>query len=82
MQYAFENRRSSELFDMYDTDTNDYDDYFIQQACRINALTMTPTKTRILFSCQLSHRTNERTDSFGRRLKPLCPIHQERIEIT
>jgi len=27
-------------------------------------------------------QTNERTENFERRLKPLCPIHQERIEIT
>ena len=25
---------------------------------------------------------NEWTESFGRRLKPLCPIHQERTEVT
>jgi len=28
------------------------------------------------------NNTNERTESFGHRLKPLCPIHQECIEIT
>jgi len=44
------------------------------------------TPKRFEIGCQLllitKRNETKRTESFGRRLKPLCPIHQERTEIT